>query len=69
MKEFSKTMYVIVDKKGNALQNTLSYLRKDAISEFLDGSTMTWNECKKYGWKCLKVDVIITSASNFEDWN
>lgn len=66
MKDIFQIMYLIVDKKGIATISTLSYQRKDCIKKFLEGSKLTWKEVLKFGWKCIKVDVNITSSSNLE---
>ena len=57
-------MYVIVGKRNYPDYRTISSHRKDCIKYFLEGTTMTWKEAKKYGWKCVKVDVIIQSQHN-----
>jgi len=66
MKEFKQTLYAIVDKKGNVYYHTLSNQKKDCIKYFLKDISFTWKEAKKYGWKCMKVDVHIMSASNLD---
>jgi hypothetical protein len=59
MKHFKKVMYVIVDIYGEVEPRTLNYQRKGAITTFLEGSGMTWNQCKNIGWSVEKVDVSI----------
>ena len=52
-----KGHYVIVDPKGEVNYTTLSCERKWCIDYFLKYSIVTWNDCKKIGYKCIKVDV------------
>jgi len=66
MKDVFKIMYIIVDKKGNASPLSLSYQKSACIRTFLTGSRLTWAQSKKYGWKCVKVDVNITASSNLD---
>ena len=53
-----KGYYIIGNVNGGSQTETISYLRKDAIKRFLEGSTMTWKECEKVGWRCFKVDIV-----------
>ena len=69
MKDLFRIMYIIVDEKGNGQTYSLSYQKKMCTDAFIKGSSMTWNEAKKHGWKCVKVDVNITPTSNFDGWN
>lgn len=64
MKDFNQTLYAMVGKKQNVDYTTLSCQKKQCIKNFLEGTSMTWKEAKKYGWKCIKVDVQITNSSN-----
>jgi coenzyme F420-reducing hydrogenase delta subunit len=50
--------YIIGNIKGGAQTETIDYQRKGAIDKFLKGSTMTWKECEKVGWRCFKVDIV-----------
>lgn len=62
-REKKETMYCIFDKKGTAYPSSTRYYRRDCISDFMGGSTLTWTEAhKKHGWQCLKVTVTITPA-------
>lgn len=67
MKPLFKLMYIIVNSNSKGIPQTLSHYKKECISNFMEGSTMTWKECKKYGWKCEKVDVNIQSSSNINN--
>lgn len=40
--------------------DTLSYTMRDSKAKLIAGGKMTWNELKKYGWKCIKVQIDIT---------
>ncbi|MBE4949929.1 hypothetical protein [Chryseobacterium culicis] len=57
MKTTFKNYYLIQHPKGEILPHTMSFERRSCISNFLEGSSMTWNETRKLGWKCLKVNV------------
>ncbi len=57
-----KGYYIIGNIKGGAQTETISYQRKDAIKRFLEGSFITWEECKKVGWRCFKVDIVFKSC-------
>lgn len=47
---------VLSDGKNFTYQlSSLSYWRKVATSKFLTGTTLTWKEAKKMGWRCVKV--------------
>ncbi|CEJ71278.1 hypothetical protein BN1195_03623 [Chryseobacterium oranimense G311] len=50
-------MYIIQDPDGELVIMTLRHERKTCIANFMIGSAMTWEEAKKLGWKCLKVNV------------
>lgn len=63
MKEIRKTMYIIVDKRGHGDVSTLNYFKTNCITNFLKGTNMRWNDARKYGWRCKKVDIIINLAS------
>jgi len=69
MKDIFKIMYIIVDRKGNGLPYTLSYQKKMCTDAFVKGSSLNWEQTKKHGWKCVKVDVNITPSSNVDSWN
>ena len=56
-------MYVMVSKRGQIDHRTLSCQRKTCIEYFLHDTTVTWEDCKKHGWVCLKVDVAFTACS------
>jgi len=64
MKDFKATLWAIVDKNDNVYYSTLSRVKKECIGNFISRTSLTWEETKKYGWNCIKVDVQIQSASN-----
>lgn len=64
METKTKIMYLIVSKRNQPDYYTLSLFKKDCISRFIEGSNMTWAQTKKFGWRCLKVDVTIQASSN-----
>lgn len=57
-----KNQYIIGNIKGNSQIETISYQRKEAIKKFISDGNMTWEECKKYGWRCFKVDIIFQTC-------
>ena len=68
MKNLSRIMYIIVDRRGNGLIKTLSCQKKKCTDDFVKDSDMTWKELKRYGCKCVKVDVEIRPSSNEDSW-
>ena len=55
------TMWVVsltIKGKSYAKLSTLKFTRKESIAEFISGSSMTWEHCKKLGWQCLHVNPI-----------
>lgn len=59
-----KGYYVIVDFAGNIDYTTMSCMRKWCIENFIKWSSMTWKDCKKSGWSCVKVDVTFSPSKN-----
>lgn len=55
--ETFKNYYVMQNSQGEILPQTIHFQRKLCIDDFMEGSQMTWEEVKKHGWKCLKVNV------------
>lgn len=64
MKDINQIMYIIVGKSGRGDVLTLAYTKTECIKKFLEISTMKWVQAKRFGWKCVKVDVNITTAEN-----
>jgi len=63
MKEIHKMMWVVVNKEGtNPQLETISELKRNCISKFIDGSGFTWDRCKSLGWKTTKVLTNIKEA-------
>jgi hypothetical protein len=52
-----KNNWVCVHPDGTPWAFTISGSLKGSKENFLSGSTMTWRECKKSGWTCVKVDI------------
>lgn len=52
-----KQMWVCIDKKNHPAFDSLSNYKEISINKLLTDSNMTWKEIKKYGWKCVKVNV------------
>ena len=59
MREFEQTMYVIIDHEKEAMPYTICYSRKYCIDNFLQGTSINWDEAKKIGWSIKKVIVNI----------
>jgi hypothetical protein len=38
---------------------SLAHRKSDSIATFLIDHTMTWKDSQEYGWKCIRVEVII----------
>lgn len=61
--------------RGNKYElYTLKYTRKDSIKELMLsikelmlGSIWEWKDCQTFGWKCIKVEVIIKLIKNQND--
>lgn len=51
-------MWIITrDNEGVNLPH-IYWRKKDAISDFMKGTTMTWKELKiNFGWRCIKVNI------------
>lgn len=41
-------------------ESTLSFYRYASKEKLLKGTTTDWKQAKKYGWRCVKVELIIT---------
>jgi len=63
MKQTFKGYYIIVNQQGKYLPHTIRVQKKSCIDNFIDGSSMTWPEIKKHGWKCVKVNIEISQTS------
>jgi len=63
MKEKRYICYRVYRGKPQYRIHTLAYYRKDSISSLLEGSTMTWNQAKDFGWKCVKVEITINQIN------
>lgn len=42
------------------IENTLGFTRKESKRYLLDGSSITWDEAVKTGFRCIKVTLAIT---------
>ena len=38
---------------------SLAHRKSDSISALIYAATMTWKDCQEYGWKCIRVEIII----------
>lgn len=56
MKTKFKNYYVIQHPCGEIIPYSIKSSRSLCINSWL-GDTITWDEAKKIGWKCLKVNV------------
>lgn len=41
----------------NVAFETIKWFKKDSIRALIQGSTLSWEECRKYGWSCIKVNI------------
>jgi len=57
MKNTFKNYYIIQHPNGEIFPTSIRGTRKDCISKHF-GEIITWNEAKKLGWKCVKVNLI-----------
>lgn len=57
-------MYVVVSCKRKPELYTLRQSKGECIFTFEANMETEWKEAKKYGWKCIKVDVTIQAMSN-----
>lgn len=57
-------MYVIVNKKQKPELNTLAFGKSECIKTFMTNICGSWNGARKFGWKCIKVDVTIQTSEN-----
>jgi hypothetical protein len=54
-----KGWYVIISIKGwHPIIETISFKRKDAIKKFIANGSLSWSKCQKYGWRCIKVNIV-----------
>ena len=52
-------MFAIIHPNGHIMPMSLHYYKNDCISSFIYNTTMEWEEVKKLGWNCKKVNVNI----------
>jgi len=56
--------YAIKDPKGHIAITTIKFSKHDCIKNFMgSNTTITWRECRKIGWRCVKVEVKELSIS------
>ena len=58
-------MYAIFSPKEKILYHTMSEYKSISIKTFLKEIEMTWNEARKFGWSCSKVDVTVVRHRDF----
>lgn len=56
MKTTFKNLWIIQHPCGEIMPLSLKFGKKNCIDNWMQ-KTMTWEEAKKLGWKCLKVNV------------
>lgn len=54
--------YWVCEQDGMPILSTIKRLRKDSISELLEGSTLTWEYCKSIGFRCVRVNISFTEV-------
>lgn len=52
-----KGKWIVGNITGLVQFDTIYFQRKGAIAKFIEGSSMTWEECIKCGWRVYKVDI------------
>jgi hypothetical protein len=53
-----KKYWVVVNSKGEVMHWTIAQMKSSSIEYFLEDCTGTWQMYrKKYGYKCVKVDI------------
>jgi hypothetical protein len=68
MKAQKSIMFAIVNKKAKYVRYySLKWTKKDCISDFIGGSCLTWNETKKHGWTCIKVEVVVSPVKSEDE--
>lgn len=57
METKTKKLWSIIHPDGTVMFRWLNDTRKYCILNFLEGTGMSWAECRKLGWDCKKVKV------------
>lgn len=71
MKPLKLIKYVIVDKHGKPIFETINDKKMSCINEFVDGYSkfITWLELKKrFGYSCQKVEILISECTEKSDY-
>lgn len=52
-----KKCWVVVFANRNVAPWSISYLKRDSIRKFLEGTSRAWSDCFSDGTRCIKVDI------------
>jgi len=63
MAHIYKDMFVVSDAQKRPDFSTVSYQRKSSVEYFLSGTSLTWKEAYKLGYRCRRYDVQFTLKS------
>ena len=58
--QFKEKMFMCVKADTSARFDTKKNTRKESIAELIEGTNFNWSQCQKFGWKCIKVEVVTT---------
>lgn len=59
------TMYVVVSNQRKPELYSLRETKGECVATFEMSMETKWKEARKYGWRCIKVDIRISDALNF----
>lgn len=52
-----KGYYVVISKYNRVSAESVSCSRTASVNTFLLNSSLTWKQCYKEGWRCIKVNI------------
>lgn len=64
IKETLENMYVVISPNGNVDYTTISYNKKYSLEYFLEGTSLSWKECYKNGYRCYKMTITFKPQNN-----
>lgn len=59
-----KNYYVMIRNGNHVAHGSIAAYKSQCIRNFISPTAMTWNECKKYGWRCEKVTITFNKQQN-----
>ena len=51
--------FIVISKSESIDFSSISTTRKGAIANFIEGTTVSWKDCQRYGWRIVKCKIII----------